>query len=209
MRFNKLLKWSLIIIVVIGISIFSFVPMGIQDEIASSSDISINNYPDLVYEVLQDIHKVEGWLPGKDSGRSYTVTFDEDQLKPSFVRKDDQSGTTQTVTQLYAQSNSSDIRIKDLSFKVSFSNHGYTKRINFTVTPDGNIIAATGQNVRTTNLSTTQWIDFSTSGFFEKTIGKWRNHHTQPFYAEPELKMMNKEIKDFVEDSYGRLLDRE
>ena len=207
---KRTLKWILITFVIIILSAFLFIPMGLQDQVSSSYSVDVNNDPGLVYEELNNMEKVEKWLINKETPGSYTVSFSQetDNTSPSFIRTNSTMiGDVQTVKRTVSKAEEYDKRIMSLNFDILHKNHSYIRRLDFSIAPQGNILSTTGGTVNTTRLYASYQIDFNNADFFEKLFGKWRIILIGQDHTDEDLIKMCNNLKLNIENNIGRMLD--
>ena len=209
MRYKKTITWIVSIALALAIAAFLFIPMGLQDQDSCTYTIDINNAPDIVMDELNEIQHVEKWLMNKETPAHYTVSYAVDAENLSYFTRIDsaQPMITQTIKRTQSRETSYDSRIKEIEFEMKHSRHGYIRRLNILLTPEGNLIATTGETANTARLHVSYQIDFSNAGYFEKLLGKWRIIMQGQQYVDEDLIRLCEKLKLSVEDTRGRMLE--
>jgi hypothetical protein len=207
MKFKKWMKWAFVILLTISVSIFLLLPFGFTDINTTSYHFDVNNYPEIVFQELDDLHKVEKWLQTQETPKAYTTAYSSDLDSLTFFKRIDQSNEhiNQTVTKIISPRDLGVVGAKEINFDVIHNQHSYKRVLTLWLVPDGNIIV-TGGNANTSEMTAYYTIDFSHAKYFETLFAKWKIFINGDEFKDEYLIKMCKKFKTSVEDGRGRLL---
>jgi len=173
-----------------------------QDYFSDGESYEINNYEHLVFAEMRKMEVTEQWLQTSESIGEYHVEYTTLDNVEILIRTaaDDRK---QIIDFSYSY-NEDDRRIKNLSYDISENTNNVKKSFYVSMYPSSNYV-----NAKIATVDANYRVDYSEAAYFEKLIGKWKHILTGEKLIKKELDLIANRLKDYMENSHGRLLNIE